>query len=370
MKPYKNQTLTADLMRKKRLCLLQAGCGFGKTITSLYASLGLKTLVVCPARVVDKFKSTAKALNHHLVSVISIEAITYRYKEHKTVAYDCIIIDECHKLRHRGKPRTDRIARLALKCTYRFLLSATPSQNSPSDFYMSLRLLEAHRLDYNSFRIRYCGAYRIPHLTTGLIDGKPTNQNELFKLVNSVRILAKDTRKLVLNYKIINLETPEYLTIPPKFEDTAKYNYSLGEFKTINFIRMIKKGLIKGPAVIFMHHLQLINLVQKELNAPIIIGKTKDKQAEINKFINNKEPFIIVGITAGGEGLDIRGVSICYFVEYTYSPQTDRQAFLRLARDASPKSKKILDIHYLVTYNEHKSLIHDKKNEYFKGGFL
>ena len=79
---------------------------------------GLETLVICPlmflARVKPKFEETAEKLKHHLVKVVSYEAVPNLYKDLKN--FRCIIIDECHRLKTRSKIRTDRIVRLALKC--------------------------------------------------------------------------------------------------------------------------------------------------------------------------------------------------------------------------------------------------------------
>ncbi len=368
MEPRLEQIDAANELIKGKKRMLRADCGFGKTITSLYAGKGLlekdlidNIIIVSPSNVTQKFLQTAKALNMKEPMVTSWAKVpkTYRGLIRYAGRY-LLIVDESHKIKNCTKIRTAAVVRVARKSEYLFLLSATPTQHRPSDLYTQLKLCGAHTMSLDAYKIYFCGGFRIPGKTF-VTESRPTNVEDLKKLLDKVSVIAKSERQLKLNFKMY---VDRDVTIPlPSFEETAIYRKKVGLIKVKKFCDMYKDGRIVGRGIIFAHHKEVIDILRKNLKCRTIIGgmgPTK-KQREINKFLKSKEEFIVISTTAGGEGIDIPGISKCFFVELTYSPMTDRQAFLRLAR--SPENTSI-EINYFLLKDEHAYIVQKRKKEY------
>ena len=353
----RRQIIVANNLIKRKRVILHAYCGFGKTITSIYGAkmLGLKPSIICPANVVLKFKETARLLNVD-AQVISWNKIT---SEYKNLSKDLIILDECHKLKNCSKTRSACFVIAARKCKYLWMMSATPSKYRPSDLYMQIKLCGGHRLSLNDYRYKFCGGYRIPN-KLAVIEGTPTNIKEFKKMLDSVRIFIEDDRpKPEIIYKILGQYHEE---LPKDISKIAEYRHNLGLFKVNKFLK-ITHTLDKG--VIFAHHLDCIYKLKENLGCNCIVGgmKAHIKSLVINEFLNNKDrKFLIVGITAGGEGIDIGGVNNAYFVEFTYSGLEDKQAYMRLVR--SEKGHKIKVYYFLSNMTEHNYIVQLKRENY------
>lgn len=70
---------------------------------------------------------------------------------------DCIICDESHRLKSPSGKASRYLARLGKKCRYRYILSGTPTSESPLDIYGQYRFLDPDIFgtNYGKFKDRY-----------------------------------------------------------------------------------------------------------------------------------------------------------------------------------------------------------------------
>lgn len=199
--------------------LLADEVGLGKTIEAglvlcqLWAEKKRNLLIICPAslrkqwqcELEDKFNLSAKIidakstkeickqglLNPYEGKFICISSFQYaaRMSEQlKVVAWDCVVIDEAHKLRnsYRESNHVGQALRWALADRRKLLLTATPLQNSLTELYGIASLLDSTAFgDLPSFRSRYANA-------NGDIDGLRQRLKEF-----CWRTLRKDVRAFV-----------------------------------------------------------------------------------------------------------------------------------------------------------------------------
>ncbi len=172
--------------------LLADEVGLGKTIEAglvlcqLWAEKKRNLLIVCPAslrkqwqcELEDKFNlpaqivdaKSARELNKQGVmnpyegKFICISSFQYaaRMSEYlRVIAWDCVVMDEAHKLRnsYRESNRVGQALRWALSGRRKLLLTATPLQNSLTELYGIATLLDDAAFgDLPTFRSRYANS--------------------------------------------------------------------------------------------------------------------------------------------------------------------------------------------------------------------
>lgn len=172
--------------------LLADEVGLGKTIEAglvlcqLWAERKRKLLILCPAslrkqwqceleekfnlpvQIIDSksYKELYKQGWHNPYAVPKICVSSYQYaagqrSDLAMVDWDCVVIDEAHKLRNSYRPsnKVGQALRAALKDSRKLLLSATPLQNSINELYGIATLLDSTYFgDFPTFRARYTNA--------------------------------------------------------------------------------------------------------------------------------------------------------------------------------------------------------------------
>ena len=119
---------------------MEQGCG--KTLPTLYRLLELckqrkikNALIVAPKatmgawyRDMSLFEESDKMILENLITVINYDSVWRKGKGYDK-QWDCIVLDESHKIKNRTSKRASFLLKLSLKAKYRYILTGTPIGN-------------------------------------------------------------------------------------------------------------------------------------------------------------------------------------------------------------------------------------------------
>lgn len=349
-----------ELVRRKR-ALLTEDCGIGKTMASLLAAqkTGSKTYIVCPAKNKKGFIKDASLIGFTNYEICSWAMLKKTYK--KWGRDGVFIVDEAHRLKTWNSERVKSVFYFQQRCKYLFLLSATPSQHTPTDWYWLFKLCYIWRGTRDEFIIKFNGGYYNPKIRRKgrmiIQKGRLTNRKMFKALINRIKI-KKYNRKI--KFKIKRVLFPSTGHEKPKFEETAKFRMEVGTVK----LKWFMKLKCKPKGIFFVHHRKIATKLGEYLKCPVILGGMTDKNhtKAIKKALQVGR--IVISLKAGGEAINgLDKFESCSFLELSYSPLIDRQAILRMVRDENDAE---VNVTYYIARNEHNLLIQNKKSEYLK----
>ena len=180
LKLYNHQKLALQYMRLNDSFALFMEQGCGKTLPTLYRILELRkqgyittALVVAPKatmgawyRDMEMFNPEDRLLLEKSITVINYDSVWRKNKGYDKV-WDCIVLDESHKIKNRTSKRAKFLLRLALKSKYRYILTGTPIGNGQlENIWSQYAFLEPCIVNgrvaskifgtYKQFEDRYC----------------------------------------------------------------------------------------------------------------------------------------------------------------------------------------------------------------------
>lgn len=116
----------------------------------------------------------------------------------------------------------------------------------------------------------------------------------------------------------------------------------------LDLVEQVMDGMGNEKLVVFTHYVMTTERVRdalSEYNPAVLYGKTKDRQAEIDKFVNDPScRAIVANLAAGGAGLDqLQTVSrSMIFLELPRLAAPFRQAVARLHRDGQKNAVNVM----------------------------
>lgn len=343
-----------------------------------------KTLVVCPAslkvnwcREFDKWSIagvSAKTADSKFfpqtfdILVVNYDILDTVYSNISSVEWDLIILDECHKIKNLKTKRTKLVRKL--KSKRKLALTGTPILNKPGELYPIISWLQPENFsNYVSFISQYCGP-----------DGKgATHLMELNQVLSST-VMIRHRKVDVL--KQLPPKTRQIIELPAvdlqsliseemdlfNYQRSVAFNLKSGESAAMDAssldelevaAQLLKPGVIAGnhfdlrhkialkkvpyvlkhldnlfdedperKLVVFAHHKDVIKAIRaKYPNSACISGDTKDRQAEVDRFQEDKACTLFVGsITAAGVGITLTASSHVIFAEMDWVPAVMLQA--------------------------------------------
>ena len=236
--------------------LLADEVGLGKTIEAglvlcqLWAERKRKLLIVCPAalrkqwqcELEDKFNLPCQIVdakakrelekagfaNPYEKPAVLISSYAYAAREAeniKKVSWNCVVIDEAHKLRnsYRESSRMGQAIRWALEDRRKLLLTATPLQNNLTELYGISTLIDPDAFgDLASFRSRFANV-------GGDLDGLRERLKEFSwrTLRKDVMAYVKYTERIPMteSFECSDRENQLYLDVSAYLQDETTYAF-------------------------------------------------------------------------------------------------------------------------------------------------
>lgn len=376
--------------------------GTGKTLPTLVHVCNLlkrghvrNALIVSPNRVqgawlrdMEKFNLADQLLLEEGVTVINYEKLYAKIgKPIRDTIWDCIILDEAHRIKNRTTRTAKACHRLSMKATYRYILTGTPISNGQLHNYWSMWafLFPAVNRGHHYCALPSIGKWSafVNHFCRLDFWGNPyayRNVDELQDIIteHSYRITLEECLTLPETVdEIWDIESTNKSIYKTLIKEGALVEYDLVAENPLalgNYLRQISSGFLMlpdktielksnktkelsewledfdGKAVIFYQFKysgQIIRdlLDTKKLSYIRIDGDSKDMTIW-RKFQTGDIRFAVCQYQAASEGIDLYAANVTIFYEPTQSSNQLIQAQARTHRRG--QKKPCLFIHMLT----------------------
>lgn len=356
---YQKQAARFLLERKKGI--LNMGCRTGKSIVSLLAAKKVGTpVVVAPPTLRHHWHEEAKKADMEIKFISPFKKGDIDDAKKSKV----VIIDEAHKYLKRGKIQ---LINLAKQADYAFMLTATPLINGPEDLFWQLKIAGAWSYSWREFATTFYFCRNHPVYPGVLMLGKPKQLQILKYILEKACFRYFREENIEIHEKILSANKP--ITEVMNIEDISLQNSILANSKINDkefrdYILNIRKHYKKVVGFFFHKDIgkQMYEYTKDKASSYLIDGDIPiaKRIRELEKFNACSNGIFYINYKSCGEGLDIRAVSSCVFLERTWSPKSDYQAYMRcygFSRDTP------LHIHYIYYKDEHKSIVNTSKKE-------
>lgn len=308
-----------------------------------------------------------------------------------------IIVDEVHKAKSPKSLVSRSLLELSAVIENLILLSGTIVVNNPLDLYMPMSMIGIENREFYSFKRYYC-TFKTIELQKGERKGKKVdiitgyqNMNELQTKLKNYMLKRKKEDILNLPDKILCYE---YLEMYPQQEklyyEAKEYNgqnlnIELEKNKLSLFTRLRQitgaPGIIsnkvsesikldrmielidenianKQKTIVFSQWAEIINAASDmckahHINTAIVIGETKDKMKEIDKFRLNQDCPVILGtISSLGTGYSMPEASTIIFIDSPFTDADRQQAIDRAHRLTTKHNITIINLICANTVDE------------------
>jgi len=408
---YDYQREIVDFMVRQGSCINASFVGSGKTITSFgvadtYEST--RNLVVAPKSVVAQWKDEgvkfmpeyeyflvegnakerAEIIENALLCskpyflIISYEQARIEFDTLASQKWGCVFFDEGHRLVN-PKTKTYKILK-TLDCYRRYILTATPIQNSAIDMFGVMDFIRPGTLgNYWQFMNRYvikdywgsikyfknmdhlsevCAPYIIrKSLEEVSLQLPPITQTDLIiQLSDKERKLYDQIKKRTL----LDIEALDISKIPnPPVLDNTLTNIGklfelcdslelLGENTESSKLEMLKEHLentlVNGnKAIIITRFSRMAEILTRELShlSPLLItGQTSNRKDILDEFNNSPKHRLLVGTEAIGQGLNLQVANILYNYDLPWNPAKLEQREGRIYRNGQDKNTFVYNL--------------------------
>lgn len=291
--------------------------------------------------------------------------------------FDCLVVDECHKVKSSGSIQGKALLSLSKYTKYMYELTGTIITNSPIDLYVPLKCMQVEESNFNSFKNHYCtmggfGGYQIvgykhmDELQSKLLScsvrlrkedvldlpdkvyideyvDMGTKQRKLYEDVKKAIVDDIDSVMLSVNplSQLIRLRQASTDTsiLSTTIKESAKYDRAL---------ELIKDIVDENKSVVVFSELAtVINNFYKILpykKVAKVTGSTKDREQQINMFMNDDDCHIILGTEALQTGYTLTKANTVIFLDEPWTAAQRTQAESRIYRLTQNSSVNIITI--------------------------
>ena len=411
---YRHQKLALQYMRLNDSFALFMEQGCGKTLPTLYRILELgkqakikNALIVAPKatmgawyRDCELFNEKDRLILENLITVINYDSVWRKGKGYDR-EWDCIVLDESHKIKNRSSKRASFLLKLSLKAKYRYILTGTPIGNGQLENIWAQYAFLKPTVVRGRIASEIFGTYR-------QFEDKYCILNQWWK---PYKYLNVDELQGIISQYCYRVTKAECLDLPEKLPDEV-YDIELKEPKLykelhkhstieemdilaenplarMTKLRQICSGFLNDGSeihelkceklnaleefldgwekklVIFCHFTKSINNVSEllkklKIKHVILDGRQKDKQIW-RKFQNNsKIQIIICQYQSASMGIDLYAADTVIFYEPTLSSNTLEQAKDRIHRIG--QTSKCSYIHFITKGTIEASIYKALKN--------
>lgn len=295
--------------------------------------------------------------------------------------FNCIVVDESHKLVSVSAQQSKSLMRLTNHVKYVYLLTGTILMNRPDDLYIPLKITGAFTGNFINFRSRYdilggYGNYQVvghKHLDelqaklmsvskrlkkTDVLKELPpkiyveefldmsAKQKKIYKDVLSAIMADIDNIKLSINplSQMIRLRqaTADTSILSSTVKESVKFDRAL---------ELIQEIIERNESVIIFSCWETVVsnfrkfLSKHHLTSAVITGKIKDREGQIRYFNENDDCHIIAGtVGAMGVGLTLNKASNVIFLDESWSASEKLQCEDRCHRIGQSETVTIITL--------------------------
>ena len=282
-----------------------------------------------------------------------------------------IIIDESHHIRKNDTQQSKAAVKLAKKCEYAFLLTATPIVRNPDDLFMQLHTIDSTVFpSYWQFLRDYCNTISSPygprvigarsHVLRNIMEkyaiGRSYDdvQMQLPELLNKViRVpMSSELRKVYTDIK--NKYVFQDQDVNSLMEAMHLMRRVTSQAKLEHALEILIDLPEEDGAIIFCWYTKLAEHLGQLLKCPVITGATPPNDRK--KIAQDRSNKWIIGTLASiSEGIDLSHMRHVLFFEADYLPGRLYQALSRVRRHGGHSS---VNVTYLVVEKSIDEVIH------------
>jgi SWI/SNF-related matrix-associated actin-dependent regulator 1 of chromatin subfamily A len=280
-----------------------------------------------------------------------------------------VIIDECQTIKNHLADRSKAVQSVARDAEHIIALSGTPIKNNAGEYFTILNLLQPTRFpEYHRFLREWCDSYQTAYgyKVGGILNTQDFREATSDFIIRRTRAeVLPDLPPLERRFYHVELNKKFNSAYRDGMKELEELMYSDDEDAMTSIIAIMTKlrritGLSKTfecvdfvtdfmlstdrKIVIFVHHHDVVTLLEAELNKWMKDGGYKpvlnlnatlsgDGRAEIvRKFKDEDYRVMIASTLAAGEGLNLQFCSDAIMLERQWNPANEEQAEGRFAR--------------------------------------
>lgn len=291
--------------------------------------------------------------------------------------FDCLVVDECHKVKSSGSIQGKALLSLSKYTKYMYELTGTIITNSPIDLYVPLKCMRVEESNFNMFKNHYCtfggfGGYQIvgykhmDELQSKLLScSVRLRKEDVLDLPDKVYIdeyvdMGTKQRKLYEDVKraIVDDMDNVMLSVNPLSQlirlrqastDTSILSTTIKESAKYDRALELIKDIVEEDksVVVFSELATVIDNFYKLLpykKVAKVTGNTKDREQQINMFMNDDDCHIILGTEALQTGYTLTKANTVIFLDEPWTAAQRTQAEDRCHRISQHNNVNIITL--------------------------